>query len=74
MRPSQHDERIWMQTYLASCLYMVNLGQPKVNLSQKPSWVLRVGSQATKKVVVLVVVNHVATKTSFNCHTISIVE
>jgi hypothetical protein len=73
MHPSQHDERIWMQR-LASCLYRVNLGQPRVNLSQKPYWVLKVGSRATKKVVVSVIVNHVATKTSFNYHTILVIE
>ncbi len=52
---------------------LVNLG-PRVNLGQRPSWVFMASSWAIKKVVVLVKVNLMATKTSFGRHMILIIE
>jgi hypothetical protein len=36
--------------------YKVNLGQPKIKLGQRPSWVPRVGLWATKKGAILVTI------------------
>jgi hypothetical protein len=59
---------------LALHQYKVNLGQPKVTLGQRPSWVPRVGLWATKYEAILNYHNLVVIKMSFSHHMISIVK